>query len=194
MYGWEILSRHHKSVISTLTSGNSLFKLSQSNLWILSNCAWEDLDSRKIKPVNPKGNQPWIFIGRIDAEAEALILWPPNAKSRLVGKDLDAGKGWGPEAGMWVTEDEIGGWHHHLNGHEFEQTLRNSEGQGSLECCSPWGVIKSQTWLSKLSDWTPRIDWFDLLLVQPSYPYTTTEKTIALSAWIFVGKVVCLLF
>jgi len=95
------------------------------------------LDSKEIKPVNPKGNQPWIFIGRADAEAEAPILWPPDAESQFIGKDPDAGKDWGHEKG--VTEDEMVGWHHWLNGHEFEPTSGNSEGQGSLACCSPWG-------------------------------------------------------
>ena len=95
------------------------------------------LDSKEIKQVNPKGDQPWIFIGRADAEAEAPILWPPDAKSQLIGKDPDAGEDWGHEKGM--TEDEMVGWHHWLNGHEFEQTSGNSEGRGSLACCSPWG-------------------------------------------------------
>ena len=80
------------------------------------------LDCKDIKPVNPKGNQPSMFTGRTDAEAGALILWPPDAKSRLIGKDPDAGKDWGrKEKGM--TEDEMAGWHHWLSGHEFEQTL-----------------------------------------------------------------------
>ena len=95
------------------------------------------LDCRQIKPVNPKGNQLWIFIGWTDAETEAPILWPPGTKSRLTGKDPDARKGWGQEE-KEVTEDEMVGWHHRLNGHEFEQTLGDSEGQGSLACCSPW--------------------------------------------------------
>ena len=94
------------------------------------------LDS-KIKPVNRKGNQSWIFIGRTDAEAEAPILWPPDAKSRLVGKDPTAGKDWGQEKG--TTKDEMVGWHQQLNGHEFEQIPGGSEGQGNLRCCSPWG-------------------------------------------------------
>ena len=95
------------------------------------------LDSKEIKPVNPKGNQPWIFIGRINAEAEAPILWPPDVKSlQYIGKDPDAGKDW-REKGM--TEDEMVGCHHQLNGHEFEQTPRDGEEQGSLACCNPWG-------------------------------------------------------
>ena len=103
----------------------------------------------EIKPVNPKGNQPWVFIGRTDAEAEASILWPPDAKSGLTGKDPDPGKEWRQEdEGM--TEEEMTGWHHQVNGHEFEQTLKDSEGQGSLACCSPWGCKESK-WLSS---WT----------------------------------------
>ena len=91
------------------------------------------LDSKEIKPVNPKRNQPWIFIGRIDAEAETPIVWPPDAKSWLIRKDPDAEKDWGQEE-MVVTEDEMVGWHHRLSRHEFEQTLGDSEWQGSLKC------------------------------------------------------------
>ena len=79
------------------------------------------LDCKEVKPVHPKGNQSWIFIGRTDAEAEAPILWPPDVKNRLIGKDPDTGKDWRWEKG--TTEDEMVGWHHRLNGHEFEQTL-----------------------------------------------------------------------
>ena len=100
-------------------------------------------DSKEIKPVNPKGNQPWIFIGRTDAEAP--ILWPPDAKSRLFGKDPDAGKDWKQEE-KGVTEDEMVGWHQWLNGHEFEQTPGGSGGQGSLACCSPWDHRVGRDW------------------------------------------------
>ena len=96
------------------------------------------LDCKEIKPVHPKGNQPWLFIGRTDAEAEAPILWPPDAKGQITRKDPDAGKDWGQEE-KGVTEDEMVGWHHWLNGHEFEQTLGDSEGLGSLVWCSSWG-------------------------------------------------------
>ena len=96
------------------------------------------LDCKEIKPVNPKGNQPWIFTGRTDAEVEAPILWPPDVKNWLIGKGLDAGKDWEQEE-KGVTEDKMVGWHHQLNGHEFEQTLGDSDGQRSLVCCSPWG-------------------------------------------------------
>ena len=94
------------------------------------------LESKEIKPVNPKGNQPWLFIGRTDGEAEAPILWPPDAESWLIGKDPDVGKDWGQE--KWVTEDEMVGWHHRLTGHQSEQTPGDSEGQGSLSSCSQW--------------------------------------------------------
>ena len=93
------------------------------------------LDFSEIKPVSPKGNQPWILIGRTDAEAP--VFWAPEAKSQLIGKDFDAGKDWGQEKG--ITQDEVVEWHHWLNGHEFERTLGHSEGQGSLACSSPWG-------------------------------------------------------
>ena len=100
------------------------------------------LDNKEIKPVNTKGNQLWIFIGRTDADVEAPILWLLDAKSRLIGQDLDAGKDWGQEE-KGAAEDEIIGWHHWLNGHEFEQNPGDSEGQGSLARCTPWGLKES---------------------------------------------------
>ena len=96
------------------------------------------LDSKEIKPVNPKGNQSWIFIGRTDAETEAPILWPPDGKNWLIGKDPDAGKDWRQEE-KGMTEDEMVRYHHQLNGHESEQTASDSEGQRSWVCYSPWG-------------------------------------------------------
>ena len=96
------------------------------------------LNSKEIKPVHPKRNQPWIFIGRTDAEAETPILWLPDVKNWLIGKDPDAGKDWRQEE-KGMTEDEMGGWHHWLNGREFEQAPGVGDGQGSLVCCSPWG-------------------------------------------------------
>ena len=90
------------------------------------------------EPVHPKGNQSWMFIGRTDAEAEAPILWPPDTKNWLIGKDPDAGKDWGKEE-KGTTEDEMVWWHHWHNGHGFEQSPRDSGGQGTLVCCSQWG-------------------------------------------------------
>ena len=124
-----------------------MWELDHKESWALKNwCFWsmvlektlENTLDCKIKPVNPQGNQPWIFIGRTDAEPEAPILWPPDMKSLLVGKDADDGKDWGQEK-KGTTEDEMIGWHHRLNGHEFEQALGYSEGQGGLVCCSSWG-------------------------------------------------------
>ena len=113
------------------------------------------LDCEEIKPVHPKENQSWIFIGGTDAEAEAPILWPPDVKSWLIGKDPDAGKDWRQEE-KGVTEDEMVGWHHQLDGREFEQAPGVGDGQGSLVCCSPWGFKGSDTayQLSKYLRWS----------------------------------------
>ena len=96
------------------------------------------LDCKEIQPVHPKGNQSWIFTERTDAKAATPILWPPDAKSWLIWKDPHAGKDWRQEE-KGTTEDEMVGWHHWLNGHEFEQTRGDGKGQGSMVCCSPWG-------------------------------------------------------
>ena len=109
------------------------------------------LDGKEIKPVNSKGNQSWLLIGRTDAEAETLILWPPDMKNWLIGKDSDAGKGWRQEK-KGTTEDEMVEWHHWLNGHEFEQAVGIGDGQESLACCSPWGCKVSDT--TELLNWT----------------------------------------
>ena len=131
-----------------------MWELDHKEGWVLKNwCFWiavlektleSPLDCKEIKPVNPKGNQSWIFTEKTDAEAEALILWPPDAKSWLIGKDPDAGKDWRQEE-KGMTEDEMVGWHHRLDGHEFEQALGDGEEQGSLACCSPWGHKESET-------------------------------------------------
>ena len=94
------------------------------------------LDSKEIKSVNPKGNQLWIFIGGTDAEVEIPLLWPPDVKRQLIGKDPDAGKDWGQKEKR-MTEDEMVEWHHWLNEHESEQNPGDSEEQQSLEYCSP---------------------------------------------------------
>ena len=127
--------------------------------WALKNwCFWtvvlektleSSLDCKDIKSVSPKGNQSWILIGRTDAEAETPILWPPDVKNWLIGKDPDAGKDWRQEE-KGMTEDEMVGWHHRHNGHEFEQAPGVGDGQGSLVCCSLWGCKELDTteWLS----------------------------------------------
>ena len=125
---------------------------------MLLNCgvgkdSWESSDCKEIKPVNSKGNQSWIFIGRTDAETGTPILWPPDAKNWVTGKDPDAGKNWRQKK-KGMTEDEMVGWHHWLDGHEFEQALGVGDGQGGLVCCSPWGC--------KELDMTERLNWTEL--------------------------------
>ena len=107
-------------------------------------------DIKEIQPVNSKENQPWIFIGRTDAEAETLILWRSDAKNWLIGKDPDAGRDWGQEK-KGTTEDEMAGWHHWLNGRESEWTPGVGDGQGGLACWGSWG--------HKESDMTERLNW-----------------------------------
>ena len=112
------------------------------------------LDFREIKSVNSKGNQPWKFIRRTDAKAEAPALLPPDAKSLLIRKDPDAGKNRRQEEKR-ITEDKMVGWHHWVNGHESEQASGNGAGQGSLVCCSPWGRKESDKteWLNNNIQW-----------------------------------------
>ena len=127
--------------------------------WVVSQMpSWRrlesSLDCKEIKPVNPKGNQSWIFIGTTDAETP--ILWPPDAKNWLIGKDRDAGKGWRWEE-KGTTEDEMAGWHHWLNGRESEWTLGVGDGQGGLVSCNSWS--------RKESDTTERLNWTELRVV-----------------------------
>ena len=133
--------------------------------WALQNwCFWtvvlektleSPLDCKEIQQVHSKGDQPWVFFGRNDAKAETPVLWPPHAKSWLNGKDSDAGRDWGQEE-KGMTEDEMAGWHHQLNGCEFEWTPGDGDGQGGLVCCDSWGLKESDTteWL----DWT-ELNW-----------------------------------
>ena len=132
-------------------------KLSAEELMHL-NCgvgedSWESLELQEIQPVHSKGDQPWVFLGRNDAKAETPILWPPRAKSWLIGKDSDAGKGWGQEE-KGTTEDEMAGWHHWLDGCESEWTLGVDDGQGGLACCDSQGREESDT--------TEQMNWAEL--------------------------------
>ena len=110
------------------------------------------LDCKEIQPVNPKGNQPWIVIGKTDVEAEAPIFWPPDGKSQLIGKDPDAGKDWGQEE-QGAAEEEMVGWHHRLNGHEFEQTLRDRE---QLKDREAWHAAESMESQRVEHDWVTK--------------------------------------
>ena len=131
--------------------------------WELKNsCSWtvvlektleSPLDCKKIQPVHPKADQSWVFIGRNDAESETPILWPPHAKSWLIGRDPDAGRDWGQEE-KGTTEDEMVGWQHRLDGREFGWTPSVGDGQGGLVCCDSWS--------RKESDTTEQLNWTEL--------------------------------
>ena len=140
-----------------------MWELDCEESWALKNwCFWtvvlektlaSPLDCKEIQPVHSKGDQPWDFFGRNDAKAETAVLWPPHAKSWLIGKDSDAGRDWGQEE-KETTEDETAGWHHWLNGREFEWTPGVGDWQGGLACCDLWG--------RKESDMTERLNWTEL--------------------------------
>ena len=145
-----------------------MWELNYKESWVPKNwCFWtvvlektlrSPLNCKEIQPVHPKGNQSWILIGRIDVEAEVPILWSPDAKNWLTGKVPDAEKGYRQEE-KGMTEDEMVGWHHWLNGHEFEQALGDGAGQGSLASWSPWGCKESDM----MSNWTTM--WEDQSLI-----------------------------
>ena len=140
-----------------------MWELDYKEISVLKNwCFWtvglektleSPLDCKEIQPVHLKRNQSWIFIGRADAEAEALILWPPDETSRLIGKNPDAGKNWRQEE-KGTTEDEMAGWHLWLDGHGFGWTPGGDDGQGGLVCCGSWSC--------KQSDTTERLTWTEL--------------------------------
>ena len=142
-----------------------MWELNYKESWVLKNwCLWtvvlektleSPLDCKEIKPVYPKGNQSWIFTGRTDAEAETVILWPHDGKNCLTGKDPDAEKDWGQEE-KGTAEDEMVGWHHWLNGHEFEQDPGVGDGQGGLACYGSRGC--------KESDMAEQLNWTELML------------------------------
>ena len=128
-------------------------RINAFELWCLEKTLESPLDSKEIQPVNSKGNQSWIFIGRTDAEVKAPILWPSDAKNWLIEKDPDVGKDWRQEEKR-TTEVEMVGWHHWFDEDEFEQALRVGDGQGSLACCSPWGY--------KELDMNEQLNWTEL--------------------------------
>ena len=163
-------------VLSSLSYGFSsshvwMWELDYKESWALKNCCFWTVvlektlesplqgDCKEIQPVHPKGDQSWAFIGRTDVEAETAILWPPHVKSWLTGKDPDAGRDWKQEE-KGMTEDEMAGWHHRLDGYEFEWTLGVGDGQGGLACCDSWGPKESDTAerLNWLTQWLMRQD------------------------------------
>ena len=138
-----------------------MWEVDYKESWVLKNwCFWtvvlktleSPLDCKEIQPVHSEGDQSWVFFGRNDAKAETPVLWPPDVKSWLIGKDSDAGRDWGQEE-KGTTEDEMAGWHHQFDGHEFEQAPGVDDGQGGL-ACSPWG--------GKESDRIEWLNWTDL--------------------------------
>ena len=137
-----------------------MWKLDCEESWVPKSwCFWtvlsektleSPLDCKEIQPVHPKGDQSWVYFGRTDAKAVTPVLWPPHARSWLIGKDSYAGRDWGQEE-KGTTEDEMAGWHHRLNGHEFGWTPGVGNGQGGLACCNLWG--------RKESDTTEQLNW-----------------------------------
>ena len=151
-------------------------KLSAKELMLLK-CgvgedSWEPLGLQGDPPVHSEGDQPWVFFGKNDAKAETRVLWPPHAKSWLIGKDSDAGRDWGQEE-KGTTEDEMAGWHHWLDGHEFEWTPGVGDGQGGLACCDSWG--------HKESDTTEQLNWTELMTSLPVKNLPAMRETWVLS-------------
>ena len=146
-------------------------KLSAEEL-MFSNCgvgedSWESPGLQGDQPVHSKGDQSWVFIGRTDAKAETPVLWPPHVKSWLIGKDPDAGRGWGQEE-KGTTEDEMAGWHNRLDGHGFGWTLGVGDGQGGLACCDLWDC--------KELDPTEQLNWTELKELNMGLPWWLSDK------------------
>ena len=149
---------------------------------VLARILKSPLGCKEIKPVNPEGNLSWIFIGRTDAKAEAPILWPPDAKNWLIEEDPDAGKDWGQEE-TGMTEDEMVGWHHRLDGQEFEQAPGVGDGQGSLACCSLWDCRVRHDWVIELNWNSFNISYKASLVMMNSSWFCLSGKNIFLRFW-----------
>ena len=165
-----------------------MWELDHKESWAQKNwCFWavvlketveSPLDCKEIQQVHSKGNQSWIFIGRTHAKDETPKLWPPDVKNWLIGKDLDAGKDWRQEEKGRI-EDEMVGWYHWLDGHEFEQALGVGDGQGSLVCCSPWD--------RKELDTTERLNWTETFF----FPFAFTQIFIVIRRYLVLWPKFC---
>ena len=174
---WYLWTKRLRDILNKCSSPSSqsygfssghvwMLGLECEEVWGLKNwCFWtvvlektleSPLDCKDIQQVHPKGDQSWVFIGRTDAKAETPVLWPPHVKSWLTGKDSDAGRDWGQEE-KGTTDDEMAGWHHWLDGHEFEWTPGVGDGQGVLVCCDSWGRKESDT--TERLNWTEAFFW-----------------------------------
>ena len=177
-----------------------MWELDYEESWVPKNCCFwtgvlektleSPLDCKEIQPVNPKGDQSWVFIGRMDIEAETPIFWPPDVKSWLIGKDRDAGRDWGQEE-TGTTEDEMVGWHHWLNGHGFGWTPGVGDRQGGLACCSSWGhkELDMTEWLN----WTglTELSWMECYFLVscllPLLPTDVITSILAAILWIIIA-------
>ena len=176
-----------------------MLELDCKESWVPKNwCFWtvvlektleSPLDCKEMQPVHSKGDQPWDFFGRNDAKAETPVLWPPHAKSWLIGKDSDAGRDWGQEEKR-TTEDEMVGWHHRLDGHEFEWTPGVGDGQGGLVCCDSWGCkeLDMTEWLN----WT-ELNWGVLMLIHIILIVQEEEEGWMLCSWLLTARLVLFL-
>ena len=175
-----------------------MWELDCEESWVPKNwCFWtvmlektleSPLDCKEIRPMHPKADQSCVFIERTDAKAETPILWPPLAKSWLIGKDPDAGRDWGKEE-KGITKDEMAGWHHRLDGHEFEWTLGVGDGRWGMACCDSWGHKKSDT--TELLNWTELFMgfsrqeyWNGLPFPSPVNHILSDLSTMTLWAWL----------
>ena len=167
-----------------------MWELDHKESWAPKNwCFWtmvleetleSPLDCKEIQPVHLKGDQSWVFIGGTDVEAETPKLWPPDVKNWLIWKDPDAGKDWGQEE-KGVTEDEIVGWHHWLDGHGFGWTLGVGDGQGGLACCGSWGhkELDMTEWLNRTElNWNEPYYNFLFLLLCPPLVFQHSRKCL----------------
>jgi len=150
-------------------------KLSAEELMLLLKTLESPLDCKEIQPVHPKGDQSWVYIGKADVEVETPILWPPDTKSWFIGKDPDAGRDWKQEE-KGTTKDEMAGWHHQLDGHEFEWTPGVGDGQGGLACCDSWGPQRVR------HDWVTELNW-SLTFSSSTWINCTRINSVSRSIW-----------